>query len=262
MNNLKLNVRGGMPVYLEDIDFVNTAIRKGFRDIGKTLLSSADCAILWGCEFTPSVSGYSVSEGSIFYDGEIWSVDQHFMPSPIPLPEEPQWCFVSSPGPLGQKTFYNGEIHNVHLVRKAILSMAPLPDQVGSSYVSNIPKIEHLRNASAPLLPNVSGGVLEREGRRTPNLVRKRDGVVFIDAGYSCNFSGGEQSLITTIPLGFRPLNWIELMLWATTPLPYPNSLTNIWITISPIDGRIMASKMGYPYAHSLGFSINMSYLL
>ena len=242
MNRLKLDIRGGMPLHQEDIRFLDDSFRQVFTGISKSLLMPVEAAILWGCNIAQVSSGYSVSEGSIFYQDEVWHVSPHIMQSPIPMPDEPRWRFSSIPGPEGSRTFFNGETHNVHLIRQATLSLATVNGEVGSINVSLLPRLDQLDQSIALLTPIVSNGVVERSGRTTPNRVSKKRNMVYFDAAFSLSL-GNNSVQLTTIPVGFRPVNYIEIVVAGISSLLNEEPFTSLMLSILP-DGRVHIQRM------------------
>jgi hypothetical protein len=242
MNRLKLDIRGGMPLHQEDIRFLDDSFRQAFTDISRSLLMPVEAAILWGCNIAQVSSGYSVSEGSIFYQNEVWHVTPHTMPSPIPMPDEPRWRFSSIPGPEGSRTFFNGESHNVHLIRQAVLSLATVNGETGSINVSMLPRLDQLDQSIAILTPIVSNGVVERSGRTTPNRVSKNKNMIFFDAAFTVSL-GNNSVQLCTVPEGFRPVNFIEQITVGISSLLNEEPFTSLMLSILP-DGRVYIQRM------------------
>lgn len=116
MNRLDTSYNGGFPHNLNDLRFVDDAIRLAFQDILKGLAGSTP-VIIWGCTATPlEPEGHNISEGAVFYQGEIWHVDSHNIGE---YGDAPDWAFFKTYDPDGNKIYKDGQQHNTYEVRKA-----------------------------------------------------------------------------------------------------------------------------------------------
>lgn len=117
MNRIDTNINGGFPVTLNDLRFIDDAIRLALDDILKGLAGDQP-VIIFGCTVSPLEQGdYQVSAGAVFYQGEIWHVYQHL----LSYSQIPDWAFYLTYDPTGNKTFKDGIQHNTYEIRKAIL---------------------------------------------------------------------------------------------------------------------------------------------
>lgn len=130
MNKL-LFKEGGQPLYLDDLDFMQSA----FTETVKGIISTYGNVILSGCNIPPAIaiagrpSSYSWEEGYIAINGEVYRVENGSFDGS--LNADLYWKVVSTEG---QKEIYeNTSEHNVYQYRKVVLT-----DTVTSSdiYVS------------------------------------------------------------------------------------------------------------------------------
>lgn len=78
MNKLLTNLTGKMPVFLEDLGFVDASVREAFYAIMSTFgVDITDSFKISGCVVTVNNSDYSCAAGYISYQGEIYRVDSH-----------------------------------------------------------------------------------------------------------------------------------------------------------------------------------------
>lgn len=217
MNRLKTELHGGMPLHGDDLRFIDDANRTAMSDILKSSYENYLAVVLHGCKVTEANGGYNVTEGAIFYNNEVWHVNAHYFPAPIPLYAEPNWCFTVKPGPLGSKNFFNGETYNVHEIRQAVLSMNPVSDQIASIPASLVIHADTLNKKRALLPANQASGVYEADGQQKPSDVVQQNNVVFIDAIYICNNLLNSALHVATLPADFRPKNQIRKLIQGYT---------------------------------------------
>lgn len=259
MNKLKLNLEGGMPLNSNDLRFSQEAFTLAISDILKNMLGNQLAVILHGCELNPTATGYSISEGAIFYNNEVWHVFAHSISAPNPLPVEPFWIFTNAPGPEGSKTFLNGEVHNVHEVRTARLALnASLDYQVASIPASLVIRSEHIHSESIQLAPITSSGVQELPGRVKLSSVSRYRNLIEVAIGYSCSVYNNSPLHIATLPSGFRPLNYFEKLINVVIPSQLPNPNT-IFLCKIQTDGKIIIQRVESASTGVSGAMINTS---
>jgi hypothetical protein len=105
------------------LDMLQDAYKNGIRELALAQIGSSYSTsvpyILWGCE---SVSPVAVSEGGIFFNGEVfytagWSSGS-LPPSPLVLIANISTNFAA----IDPVTFEDGSTHNVHALRTCIFS--------------------------------------------------------------------------------------------------------------------------------------------
>lgn len=113
---------GGLPLKLNDLRFQDQAYRLALNDILKSIIGD-DSAVIYGCVITPSGSNtYSVDEGAIYFQNELWHVYQHTFAWQVG--EIPQWHFITEFDAEGSKTFYNGQQFQTYQRRYAVVSVS------------------------------------------------------------------------------------------------------------------------------------------
>jgi len=200
MNRINTNYNGGFPLNLNDLRFNDDAIRLALRDIMRGLAGD-QAVVIFGCQIVElETENYQVSEGAIFYQGEIWHVYQHT----VDYPDVPNWAFYVSHDPDGNKMFKDGIQHNTYEVRNALLCL-PGSYPEGTLYTISADQVLNLKDVflevgwADPTLMNgttiVTGsGLLLGKSLKTVTLHGKIH--VSIDP---------VGLIVLNIPAGFRP---------------------------------------------------------
>lgn len=86
MNKLILN-SGGHPLFIEDLNHLQEALRGGFESLANMFLSPlVSAVILSGCEVSKSGATLNISDGVVYFNGEIWKVHgADFLPDVLSL---------------------------------------------------------------------------------------------------------------------------------------------------------------------------------
>lgn len=113
-----LTYDGEQPIWLDDFNFMDKAVRDTFRRLALSLTGNKDNAILYGCDVTDSAAGCSWTSGIVCIGGEILPVDAGKAESGATLYFSVQETF----DPTGDRTFKNGAEHRCYSIRKALLS--------------------------------------------------------------------------------------------------------------------------------------------
>lgn len=206
MDKLQTNIVGGFPFNLDDLRFQDDAYRLAFADVCKTLVGVGPI-ILFGCE-TAQYSNYiSVSEGAIFFQGEVWHVYPHNFSIVTPMPDFPYWNFVNvNGGAAGYKTFEDGQAHWVHKVRNAVGSMLPTAGAEASIDMSIVGRYQPITTSEVeiPLAPGVG---LVNNSYKAYLVKQGRLVSIAIEVNYNGETTGNK-TLIATIPAGYRPASY------------------------------------------------------
>jgi len=99
-----------------------------------------------------------------------------------------------------------------------------------------------MSTGKANLLPNTAAGVSERANRTMPSRVTKQQNVIHLDAGFTFNVNlnlGNNWIKLTTLPVGYRPLSYIELFS-AVTTLYLPNDPNILFCTRIEVNGDVL----------------------
>lgn len=242
MDKLVTGIPGGMPFTLDDLEFESRAIRKAIDDLVRAHFPSHVAIILWGCEVSTTPSGYTISEGAIYFEHEIYQVEQHFLNVALPVPEEPLWVFTKQPGPLGTKTFFNGEVHNIHEIRRCKMSMVPLDGQIASVPVSLVVRASNINRYQTRLHPISANGVNDLPQRPKPSYAHKSHDLIHISLGYSFYLFNTEPLHLTTLPSPYHTQYMCEYLINGYQPMAYTSPNVPLIVKILP-DGKITAQR-------------------
>ncbi len=232
-----------MPLNLDDLHFEANALRSALSDIVKSLYPGNLAVVLHGCELSHTPTGISVGAGAIFYNDEIWPVAQHHLAVPVPLPVEPMWVFSSQPGPHGTKTFFNGEVHNVHELRRCMMRLSGDEGSIASIPVSLVPYASKLNRKEVRMYPISSSGVADLPNAIKKSFVLKNSEIVQVFLAFSFYLFGSEPLHITTLPSFVCPAYLSEHLISGYQSTYYQQPNVPILIKIHT-DGKITAQRI------------------
>lgn len=119
MNKLLTNLTGKMPFFLDDLGFIDTAVRDAFYGIMSAFgVDITDSFKLSGCVVSVNGSTYQCSAGYISYQGEIFQVDAH---SHTNVSGTVGFVPVITYDPFGNKLFLDSVSKDTWQIRKAKL---------------------------------------------------------------------------------------------------------------------------------------------
>jgi hypothetical protein len=258
MNKLLTDFTGGFPFLLNDLRFMDDAIRLAIKDIVTSVCGDGP-VILTGCQVTQQQTYVSVSEGAIFYQGEIWHVYPHNFAAPNPLIDMPVWAFITANGPEGSRTFENAESHQVHQIRKAVGSYLPIEGAVNNLFWDEVPRFSDVNNSTYNLTLVASADL---PGRSSPSRSIRSGRIVSIDAGLSFPVLGSTFYHAATIQSQEHyPGEIIEGITPATDNVDPMNPSVIVHYKIDT-DGKIYVRRLAHtasPTAASL--RLNVQYL-
>jgi len=245
MNKLQTEFDGGMPFALDDLRFMQAANRKALASLARALVKYSGKevpVIIYGAQISNNgTDTVSISEGAMYYNEEIWHIPAHSFTSPIPLTESPFWNLERSFDPSGDKIFYDGEMHRTYEIRNAKAAMTVSENAIHSLPWELTIRLENAGSNYANLLANTAGGVNERADRVKRSRVSNERGIIHIDAGFTFNVNipaGNAWVVLATLPVGYRPLSYVEWFAPATT-LYAPNNPNVIFCARIDVDGAI-----------------------
>jgi hypothetical protein len=268
MNKLKTTYDGGFPFVLDDIRWIQTANERALASLARALVSYSGKetpVILYGAAVSNNGSDtVTISEGALYYNAEIWYIPAHSFSSPIPMQESPYWNLESSYDPAGDKIFYDGEMRQTYNVRLAKAAMTTTANAEVSLLWENTIRLEGMSTGKANLLPNTAAGVSERANRTIPSRVTKQQNVIHLDAGFTFNVNGtlGNPWIkLTTLPVGYRPLSYLEFYA-AATQLYEPDNPDILFCCRIDVNGDLKVKYVTHdPYYQGVLFiSINTSF--
>lgn len=117
--NKFLTFAGTQPVYLGDIDFMQSAAANAFKQLAKALMDSGSDslnAILQGVELQWNSSTLTITPGVVVLNGELLPFEGVTLEAPVSL------YFHLESTLSGERTFKDGESHKCHETRKAIVN--------------------------------------------------------------------------------------------------------------------------------------------
>lgn len=124
MNQLISENNGGFPVTLNDLRFIEGAVRTAFEGLLKAFQISNDSTfIVYGCERAVSGGIVTIAEGAVSINGELCIVQEHSYPVPGPGFFEFFDLDISSI-PEGLKVLQNGVSVDAYTVRNAKVKVA------------------------------------------------------------------------------------------------------------------------------------------
>jgi len=122
MNHLKTTDTGGMPLRLDDFRWIDDAQKEAFKATIKTLIGSAEAAILFGCTIEDTEQGdvWTCTEGFVYFNDEIYYVEAHS------VVHDSNWLYfieeITYQTPEGLKTFEDAGQHETYEIRRAVLN--------------------------------------------------------------------------------------------------------------------------------------------
>ena len=132
--NKFLTFAGTQPVYLGDIDFMQTAAANAVKQLARALMDSGSDslnAILQGVELQWNSSTLTITPGVVVLDGELLPFEGVTLQAPSSL------YFHIESTLSGERTFKDGESHQCHETRKAIINTT----STGGIIVGNVPRL-------------------------------------------------------------------------------------------------------------------------
>ena len=126
MNKLINDFNRGFSLKNDDLRFVDSAVRLALSDLAKAVLG-VSARVMWGCEVSEHGAYIAITEGAIFYNGEIWHVYAHNVAVATPLAVPVYWAFVGEFDASGVKLDKDLVSHNTYQIRKAIASLVTDP---------------------------------------------------------------------------------------------------------------------------------------
>lgn len=137
MNRLKTLDNGGFPFVLDDLRFMDDAVRDAIQKLIIGLNSGGLNCIVQGMAVTPGIgANENIAAGYLMYDGELLRVDDHTTGS-IDVADYQRLIIEENADPEGTKTFEDGGTHETYILRRARLESGFNPVPPGSVVVRN-----------------------------------------------------------------------------------------------------------------------------
>jgi len=213
MNRL-ITYIGGLPLKLNDLNFIQDAVKSVLEGVVKGFAPSVNFKIS-GCEVLKSnETTYVCSSGWIFLNGEILFVKEH---TKVSSGDKDTPCFFklsTSYNPAGRKVFKKGGTKDCYQIREAVLETSVTAPVGALLWNGNVLK-DWLR-IEDPWHEVGAVGEPVFHSSWTSNVFQKlkfrktRDNIVFI-TGYTCyNGSDVLLPLVFTLPEAYRPRQMVN----------------------------------------------------
>jgi len=196
MNKLLTDYNRGFSLKSNDLRWVDDSVRLAIADLCKGLGISGQ-VILWGCNVTYSGTTATVTEGAIFFQDEVWHVSAHTFTVTDPV-GSPVWAFVLTYHPDGAKLDKDLAPHQTYQIRRAVGAQVGIPFPAETIDFADVPRLDN----------NYSTAALSIEAGITAigdSTVIKSGRLAFIEVSVRVNVSTADNTLVATIPAGYRP---------------------------------------------------------
>lgn len=222
MDKFLNNIAGGLPFVLDDFRFDDSAVRDAIKGILSGFLTTGvDNFIVYGCEVTTNIIGgnteYTVSEGYIFYEGEIFYVAAHVLTEATSF--IPYWGTKIYYDPTGNKTFQDLNSHDTYQKREMELLAAAAPpsgymplaaakleDQIKLLAGLDVDTWHTVGDTGEPVYNDNWAGVTG-EGKRELRFKKTPTNQVHIEGACLNSSPTTNPTKIFTLPTGYRPAN-------------------------------------------------------
>ena len=197
MNKLLTNFNRGFSLKSNDFRWIDDSVRLALADICKSMGITGP-VVLWGCGVTYAGATATVTEGAIFFQNEIWHVEPHTFTVHDPMVSSPNWCFPLTYHPDGAKLDKDLVNHQTYQIRRAIGAQVSIPFPAETISMDDVPRLDN----------NYSTAALSIEAGITSigdSTVIKSGRLAFIEVSVRVNVSSADNTLIATIPAGYRP---------------------------------------------------------
>lgn len=263
MNKL-LTPNGGMPLYLDDLAFLDGEMRDGFKAILSEIAEANNGnLILGGCTLTETPTAATLSEGYVMLGYEVFYVPGNTVSKTGGYSGEILPDVYASTSPAAARSFANGSSQNVWQVRRAKLG----PNGVVSDAYINMPGGVRLSKAIATVLKpqydtlNVSGLI---NGWNNDPIVPLRAyrqlGIVHLQ-GTIGNGTMGVLSWVNAflLPVGWRPAQDVYTV---TTMFDSSGNIEVAHVFIEAVTGAVALRKTASSFSQNavsfgIGFQVS-----
>lgn len=220
------------------LDMLQDAYKNGIRELALAQIGSSYDAtvpyILWGCE---SVSPVAVSEGGIFFNGEVfytagWSSGS-LPPSPLVLIANISTTFAA----VDPITYEDGSVHNTHSIRTCVFSYGTS----GTGTIGDFTGFVRVNTTSvsySTIAANIGTRTIEMERNKfiTFNGVGS---TAFVTLDATKAISGRVVEFATGIGIAGNTIDFTGV--FGTTPVPVNNYFPYTLVGNNPIYVRMKA---------------------
>lgn len=234
MNKLITSNTGGFPLVLDDLRFIDEAIRESFSAVFKSFMQNEDienvALIVHGCE--KSVTGTfptltnTYSPGIVVLNGESL-LFPGLVVSGVDLPR--RWAVETTFDPSGDKIFKNGDTESTYQIRRAKLEPALLSTQFlyNESKRINDQILRSVKSFNSEW--NVIPSSLYQDPFVEGEPKYMRDALGFVHLGGVANYGYYiADQVIGVLPVGYRPLVVVQQRIDASSDTVIGNALIRI----------------------------------
>lgn len=118
----------GMPIKSGTLQHLQSAYQEALDALARTALGAVDPSkiyVLWGCENTGTYPNFIISEGAVYYNGEIYLVPAANITVPYGDAQAVLDVSYFSAGNADPVQFTDGISYNVHEIRQIIFTVPP-----------------------------------------------------------------------------------------------------------------------------------------
>lgn len=120
MDKVKYDFLGGYGLELDDLIQEQNNIRDAFKGIlSRFGLTEANGVILSGCEITNNGVDYTIADGYVAIDGEVFKVDSHTVTMSLTGSDKHIWSIEETANPNGNESLENASTVDTYLNRRA-----------------------------------------------------------------------------------------------------------------------------------------------
>ncbi len=204
MNKLINDFDRGFSLKNDDLRFVDAAVRDALASICNGIAFQDSAYILYGCVVTIIGTTATVSKGAIFYENEIWAVEDHTFAVLDPLPDPPNWAFCETYDANGVKLDKDLASHNTYAVRSAIGYMVG-GEPSGTIALVGMDLVPRLRELMLQRT-NTYGAIVEYINDPIEGTVsiRKSNETVSLTGTLKKTLTPGTPIHLFTVPSGYR----------------------------------------------------------
>lgn len=137
MNKLNTLDNGGFPFVLDDLRFMDDAVRDAIQKLIIGLNGGALNCIVQGMDVTPGMgTNEDIAAGYLMYNGELLRVDAHSAGT-VDIADYQKLIIEETFDAAGTKTFEDGGVHETYVLRRAKLEAGFNPAPPGTVIVRN-----------------------------------------------------------------------------------------------------------------------------
>lgn len=158
MNQFKTDINGGLPVFLDDIRFMDAYNRDTFKGMASAFgLTKTDSYRLSGAVATITGTDVAVTAGYICLEGEVYPVAAHSLSGYNPATSTLYWDVYEIAAIEGDKTFESTSVHSTYIIRTAVVKKSIGLLTAGTYMPHNAPLL--LDKIRLPILNKVDKGI-------------------------------------------------------------------------------------------------------